>query len=78
MAPPLMVNKLSKKNTAATVSLAENRIKNVVIAEGVTWIDEEAFRGCYSTPVDMPNTVTWIGREVFKNCLNLISVNILK
>ena len=54
-----------------------DKIKKVVIENGVTSIGQEAFFKCSSlTSVTIPNSVTSIEREAFCDCLGLTSVNI--
>ena len=51
------------------------KIKKIVIEEGVTNVGDYAFYGCSRlTSAIMPNSVTKIGRQAFRNCSNLISV----
>ena len=52
-----------------------NKIKEVVIKDGVTSIGEAAFKNCSRlTSVTIPNSVTSIGRSAFSNCSRLTSV----
>ncbi len=54
-----------------------DKIKKVVIENGVTNIGDWAFAGCSGlTSVSIPNSVTIIGRYAFNGCSNLPSVNI--
>ncbi len=51
----------------------------VVIEDGVTYIDDDAFSGCkYLTEITIPNSVTSMGWDVFSECSSLISVTIPK
>ena len=53
------------------------RVKNVVIENGVTNIDNYAFYGCSSlTSVTIPDSVTTIGDGAFDSCVSLTSVTI--
>ncbi len=52
-------------------------VTNLVIPEGVTSIETNAFSGCTSlTSVTIPNSVTSIGYYAFYNCTGLTSVTI--
>ena len=52
-------------------------VTNLVIPEGVTSIETNAFSGCTSlTSVTIPNSVTSIGRSAFYGCTGLTSVTI--
>ena len=54
-----------------------DKIKNIVIEEGVTNIGNYAFDGlCYVISVTIPNSVTSIGHYAFASCTNLTSVTI--
>ena len=53
----------------------KDKIKKVVINNGVTNIGICAFCDCYNlTSITIPNSVTSIGRAAFMGCKNLISV----
>ena len=50
-------------------------IKDLVIPDFVTTINEKAFDGCIGlTSVTIPNSVTSIGKYAFRNCNNLFSI----
>jgi hypothetical protein len=52
-------------------------IRSVVIEEGVTSIEDFAFKDCLNlTDITIPVSVTHIGEEAFSNCINLKSVSI--
>ena len=54
-----------------------NKIKKVIIKDGVTTIGHDAFDGCtWLISVKIPNSVTSIGAGAFWCCHRLISVNI--
>ena len=54
-----------------------NEVKNLVIPNSVTSIEDYAFRGCSGlTSVTIPNSVTSIGRCAFDGCSGLTSVAI--
>jgi hypothetical protein len=54
-----------------------DKIKNVVIEDGVTSIGNNAFRNCVKlTSVEIPSSVTSIGDDAFSGCYNLTSVEI--
>ena len=50
-------------------------VTNVIVEEGVTTIEEDAFRNCTSlTSVIIPDSVTSIGNYAFNDCTSLTSV----
>ena len=52
-------------------------IREIVIAEGVTYIGMNAFQGCkYATTVSLPSTLTTIGGAAFEGCSGLQSVTL--
>ncbi len=52
-------------------------IKTIVINNGVTSIERDAFYNCSSlTSIDMPNSVTSIGSYAFYDCSSLTSATI--
>ena len=54
-----------------------DKVKNIVIENGVTSIGDFAFYGCSSTiSVTIPNSVTSIGHYAFIGCTNLTSITI--
>ena len=54
-----------------------DKVKKVVIEEGITTIGRAAFYGCSSlTSVEILNGVTSISQDAFKGCSSLISVEI--
>jgi len=54
-----------------------NRIRSVVISEGVTSIGEGAFWGCANlTTMSIPKSVRYIGDAAFENCTSLRDVYI--
>lgn len=55
----------------------KDSIKTVVIKDGVTTIEERAFRDCKNlTSITIPASVTKIGDYAFKNCENLANITI--
>ena len=53
------------------------KVKQIIIGDGVTTIGENAFRGCSAlTSVTIPNSVTTIGKSAFEGCRTLTSVTI--
>ncbi|MBO4804824.1 MAG: leucine-rich repeat domain-containing protein, partial [Paludibacteraceae bacterium] len=53
------------------------KIKKIVIENGVTSIGQEAFTHCVSlTSITIPNSVTSIGKFAFKGCSELESITI--
>ena len=55
----------------------KEKIKKVVVMNGVTSIGEEAFSGCSNlTNIEIPNSVTSIGEKAFSGCSNLASIKI--
>ena len=55
----------------------KGNLKSIIIPEGVTLIDVEAFYYCYSlTDITIPDSVTTIGARAFRNCTSLTSVTI--
>ena len=56
---------------------SRSRVKSAVIADGVTSIGWDAFKGCTSlTSVTIPDSVTSIGWDAFEDCTSLTSVTI--
>ncbi len=54
-----------------------NKLKTIVLAEGITTIEEGAFYGCrFLTSVDLPSTITYIGSYAFRVCTNLSDIEI--
>lgn len=54
-----------------------NRLKSIIIPDGVTGIGERAFYFCTSlTSIDIPENVTSIGKDAFYYCSKLVSINI--
>lgn len=52
-------------------------IKSIVIKNGVTSIEEGAFKGCKNlTSVSLPNSLTSIGEYAFEDCQSLTSISI--
>lgn len=52
-------------------------VKNVVIPDGFTHIDERAFEACHTlVSISIPNSVTRIGSYAFYWCTNLASIRI--
>ena len=65
------------KNNKAPWQIYKDKIKKVVIANGVTNIGEYAFYDYYHiTSVEIPNSVTSIGGYAFGECSDLTSVTI--
>ena len=57
--------------------LQRDKIKKVIIEDGVTRIGNDAFYGCFRLKsVTIPNTVTKIGRGAFWGCSALTSIEI--
>ena len=55
----------------------EEEIKDLIIPNNVTTINDFAFYGCHSlTSVTLPDGVISVGKCAFKDCLSLSSVNI--
>ena len=60
-----------------TKSFASNYpgMKEIVIPEGITSIDEEAFEGCVDlTKITLPSSLKHIGRNAFDGCKDLKTV----
>ena len=54
-----------------------NKLKSVVISNGITSIESSAFANCYNlTSVTIPDSVTSIGQNVFYNCTKLDNITI--
>ena len=50
-------------------------LSNIVLPDGVTSIDMQAFAGCSSlTSINIPHTVTSMGYRAFHNCSSLSDV----
>ncbi len=61
--------------TASDIVGDRATLTSYVVPEGVTRIDDSAFRGCSSlTSVDIPEGVTEIGNSAFEGCSNLESI----
>ena len=67
-------------NTGQTIApwySEREKIKKIVIENGVTSIGQEAFTYCVSlTSITIPNSVTSIGKFAFKGCSELESITI--
>ena len=51
-------------------------LESVIIAEGITLIDNSAFNGCTKlTNIVIPSTLKKIGTSAFKNCIALTDVS---
>ena len=49
---------------------SREKVKQIIIGDGVTTIGEDAFRDCSNlTSVTIPNSVTTIGKSAFSNCI---------
>jgi len=58
-------------------NLVSNKIKRVVISDGVTEIGDYAFYGCSSLEsITIPSSVTEIGKCAFRDCTSLESITI--
>ena len=69
----------SRNNCNAIIETSTNRLiagcKNTIIPNSVTWIGDDAFRGCTGlTSVTITNAVTEIGDGAFSNCRDLTSI----
>ena len=51
-------------------------LQNIVLPQNVTSIGNNAFEGCTSTSINIPESVTYIGDYAFQNCIALASVTI--
>ena len=59
------------------IAFAPAGLKEYIIPNSVTTIEQSAFSGCSSlTSVNIPNSVTTIARDAFANCSSLTSVTI--
>ncbi|NDW09276.1 leucine-rich repeat domain-containing protein [Dysgonomonas sp. 520] len=55
----------------------KDKIRKIIISEGVTNIGKYAFRSCESVAsVEMPSTLVTIGSNAFYNCTSLVSIEI--
>lgn len=59
-----------------TVNLDQNKVRRIVIEDGVTHIGNSAFHCRYATSVTIPDSVTSIGNEAFLGCNNLTTISI--
>jgi len=74
---PSEFNNLPVKGIAIDAFIDNTTITNVVIPEGVTFIDRDAFNGCTSLKsVTLPSTLTSINRGAFYKCTLLENINI--
>ncbi|WP_321429181.1 leucine-rich repeat protein [uncultured Methanolobus sp.] len=63
---------LYDKNVTTLIMCPVGRCGSVVIPEGVTAIEDNAFRSCSSlSSVSIPDSVTRIGRYAFSGCISL-------
>jgi len=59
-----------------SISQLEN-VKNVILSEGITRIDEEAFKNCKTlSSISFPSTLETIGQDAFTGCTNLNAIYI--
>lgn len=57
------------------VFFKNNDITSVVVSEGITYIEGDAFRGCANLKsIVLPNSLTYIGSHAFEDCKALESV----
>ena len=59
-----------------TIKLDQNKVRRIVIEDGVTHIGSYAFLCKYAMSVTIPDSVTSIGNTAFNNCNNLATVSI--
>ena len=70
-------NCLKSYNVTNKVRSKLEKVREVVIPDGVTKIDECAFYGCKGlTDITIPDSVTSIGKKAFWGCSSLTSINI--
>ena len=54
-----------------------NHIADIEIPYGVTGIEEDAFHGCSTTALTLPETVQYVRKSAYDNALNLAYVKFL-
>lgn len=63
--------------TGKIVTGCNRNATNVVIPEGVTVIDKQAFEFCSSLiSIEIPDSVKWISDQAFHRCTSLTSIKI--
>ena len=68
---------LMANSSAKNFYLNNELVTNLTIPDGVTSIDDWAFRGCSSlTSITIPDSVTSIGGRAFRGCSRLTSITI--
>ena len=74
---PLAISSDGKKVLGLKAWVDKNSIKEIVIPNGITEINDSTFQNCENlVSVGFPNGVTKIGEFAFKNCKNLVSVEL--
>ena len=66
-----------RQNAFGMQRSSNDRLKIVVLSNGVTEIGQQAFYGCTGlTSITIPDSVTQIGAQAFQHCTNLADVTI--
>lgn len=66
---PCYINSFPVERIAASTFANRTMLRNVIICDGIEYIDNNAFDGCNSMEsIQLPNTLKEIGESAFENC----------